>query len=74
MTNDALRASALDYLERERARLSAFNAGIWSYAEPAWREYRSARAYVDLLRQEGWEVEGGFRRHADRLRRALVAR
>ncbi len=54
-----LRATALDYLDRERARLSGFNARIWSYAEPAWREYKSARAYVDLLRAEGWSVEEG---------------
>lgn len=59
MTHEALRAAALAHLDRERARLSEFNARIWSYAEPAWREYRSARAYVELLRSEGWEVEEG---------------
>ena len=40
-------------------RLSDFDLEIWRYAEPAWREYRSARAYVDLLRDEGFEVEVG---------------
>src|SRR3954447_7574997 len=59
MGDQALRTAALDYLERQRNRLSAFNALIWSYAEPAWREYDSARAYVDLLRSEGWAVEEG---------------
>ncbi len=59
MTHDALRTAALDHLDRERARLSAFNARIWSYAEPAWREYRSAAAYVELLRAEGWDVKEG---------------
>ena len=55
----ARRATALDHLDQERARLSAFNARIWSYAEPAWREHKSVRAYVDLLRAEGWAVEKG---------------
>src|SRR5687768_2697081 len=32
---------------------------IWNYHEPAWREYQSARAYVELLRADGWEVEAG---------------
>ena len=59
MTQQALRTTALEYLDRERARLSEFNARIWSYAEPAWREYKSARAYVELLRAEGWAVEEG---------------
>ena len=57
MTHDELRTAALDYLDQQRGRLSAFNAQIWSFAEPAWREYKSARAYVDLLRADGWEVE-----------------
>lgn len=55
----ALRAHALDWIDRTETRLSAFNAEIWSYAEPAWREYKSARAYVDILRSEGFEVEEG---------------
>ena len=59
MTHDAARAAALATLDAERARLSAFNARIWAYAEPAWREYRSAAAYVELLRAEGWTVEAG---------------
>ena len=32
---------------------------IWNFAEPAWREYKSSRAYVDLLRAEGLTVEEG---------------
>ena len=59
MTHDQLRTAALDYLDQQQGRLSAFNAQIWSYAEPAWREYKSARAYVDLLRADGWAVEAG---------------
>ena len=48
-----------DWIEQNRARLSDFHMEIWNYAETAWREYRSARAYVDLLRREGFEVEEG---------------
>ena len=50
---------AIDWVEANRERLSAFDLEIWRYAEPAWREYRSARAYVDLLRAEGFTVEEG---------------
>lgn len=58
-TNDAARTAALDWITANQERLSAFNARIWSHAEPAWREYRSARDYVELLRSEGFEVEEG---------------
>ncbi len=55
----AVRQAGLDWIAANQQRLSAFNAEIWSYAEPAWREYKSARAYVDLLRAEGFAVEEG---------------
>src|SRR4051812_4285816 len=55
----AIRSHALDWIDNNRERLSAFNARIWCYAEPAWREYRSACAYVALLRAEGFAVEEG---------------
>ena len=51
--------TALKWVDDNRARLSAFQAEIWAYAEPAFREYRSARAYRDLLRGEGFDVEEG---------------
>jgi aminobenzoyl-glutamate utilization protein B len=56
---EKVRATALEWIAGNQDRLSAFNARIWSHAEPAWREYRSARDYVDLLRAEGFEVEEG---------------
>lgn len=55
----AIRAEALRWIEENRPRLSAFNAEIWAHAEPAWREYKSAAAYVALLRAEGFEAEEG---------------
>lgn len=39
--------------------LSAWTSTIWNYGETAWREYKSAAFYVDLLRNEGFEVEEG---------------
>ena len=58
-SNNAVRATALEWITTNQALLSAFNARIWSHAEPAWREYRSARDYIELLHAEGFEVEEG---------------
>ncbi len=55
----AEKETALDWIEANRGRLSEFCTEIWRYAEPAWREYRSARAYCELLRAEGFDVEEG---------------
>ena len=59
MSNTPQRDTALAWIAANEARLSAFNARIWAHAEPAWREYRSARDYVELLRAEGFTVEEG---------------
>jgi aminobenzoyl-glutamate utilization protein B len=50
---------AHDWIEQNRQRLSDFDMQIWGYHEPAWREYKSARAHCDLLRAEGFDVEEG---------------
>ncbi len=50
---------AMDWIEENRQRFSEFDMEIWRYAEPAWREYKSAKAYVELLRAEGFAVEEG---------------
>ena len=39
--------------------LSEWHRTIWDFAEPAWREYRSAAWFVDQLRREGFDVEAG---------------
>ena len=51
--------TTLDWIEANRQRLSDFHQEIWNYAETAFREYRSARAYCDLLRAEGFDVQEG---------------
>jgi aminobenzoyl-glutamate utilization protein B len=50
---------ALDWIDANRTRLSDLDLEIWRYAEPAWREYKSARAYRDVLRATGFAVEEG---------------
>jgi aminobenzoyl-glutamate utilization protein B len=49
---------ALGWID-ERPHFSDFHVRIWKYAEPTWHEYKSARAYCDLLRAEGFAVEEG---------------
>src|SRR6516165_2081752 len=50
---------ALEWIDEQSHRFSEWNLKIWEYAEPAWREYKSAKAYCDLLRSEGFTVEAG---------------
>ena len=49
--------TALDWIQDNHQNLSDWNQIIWNYAEPAWREYKSAKWYVEKLRAEGFEVE-----------------
>src|SRR6266542_1332158 len=51
--------TALAWVDANQKRLSDFHLEIWRYAETAFREYKSARAYCDLLRKEGFQVEEG---------------
>lgn len=56
---DEARATSHAWVDAHRAKLSRWHTAIWEYAEPAWREYRSAAWYADLLRAEGFDVETG---------------
>lgn len=51
--------SAIAWIDANEQWLSDFHLKIYEYAEPAWREYRSAAAYCDLLRDQGFSVEVG---------------
>ena len=53
----ALKQTARDWIDDNEDDLVAFEQEIWDYHETAWREYRSARAYVDLLRDRGFDVQ-----------------
>lgn len=48
-----------EWVDSNEQQLSDWNQLIWHYGETAWREYRSAKWYVDLLRSEGFTVEEG---------------
>lgn len=52
-------AEADRWIAAHASDLSEACARIFDYAEPAWREYRSAEWYVARLRAEGFEVEEG---------------
>jgi aminobenzoyl-glutamate utilization protein B len=58
-TVSGAKQAAWAWVQANQQRLSDFHLQIWNYAETAWREYRSARAYCDLLRAEGFAVEEG---------------
>ena len=59
MTTQTQRDGLTQHIDKLMPKLSEWNQVIWHYAETAWREYRSARFYVDLLREHGFEVEEG---------------
>jgi len=50
---------AHEWVHAHRLQLSEWHRTIWEYAEPAWREYRSAAWFVARLREAGFEVEAG---------------
>lgn len=49
----------MNWAEENKENISEWHQIIWNFAEPAWREYRSAKWYVDFLRNDGWKVEEG---------------
>ena len=59
MSLSPLQHRAAEIVEELRDEFSEFHRTIWSYSESAWREYRSAKLYVERLRAEGFEVEEG---------------
>ena len=50
---------ALNVIDARMPELSEWCSTIFDFAEPAWREYRSAEWYVARLRAEGFTVEEG---------------
>jgi len=55
----AEKQTAFNWVKNNEKMLSDFHQKIWQFAETAWREYKSSKAYVDILRQEGFDVEEG---------------
>lgn len=58
LTADA-KATAQKWVADHTQWISDFHVEIWNYAEPGWREYKSAAAFCKLLRDHGFEVEEG---------------
>jgi aminobenzoyl-glutamate utilization protein B len=59
MAMTAVKELAREWVDRQRSEWSEWHRIIWEFAEPAWREYRSAEWYVDRLRRAGFTVESG---------------
>ncbi len=57
--DESAKETAKAWIDAHMTELSAWHTKIWEFAEPAWREYRSARWYVGLLRDYGFDVEEG---------------
>lgn len=55
----AAKSTARQWVYDNLGDLSDWCATIFEHGETAWREYRSAAFYVDLLRRQGFEVEAG---------------
>ena len=58
-TFDTAEQTAIDWVDAHQNDLSDWHQTIWHFAEPAWREYRSAEWYVKTLRDHGFDVEEG---------------
>ncbi|MQA04223.1 MAG: amidohydrolase [Streptosporangiales bacterium] len=56
---DPAKTTAHAWVDAHRDEVSQWHTTIWNYAEPAWREYRSAAWYVARLRAAGFDVEEG---------------
>lgn len=59
MISSGQKASICRWVEDEQRRWSGWHSAIWHFAEPAWREYRSAEWYTTILKSEGFSVEVG---------------
>jgi aminobenzoyl-glutamate utilization protein B len=48
--------SAIKWIDENSEMISGFHQRIWKYAEPAFREYESVKAFADFHRKEGFNV------------------
>jgi len=51
--------TAFEWVEANQGRLSDFHQLIWNYAETAFREYKSSKAFARFLEGEGFQVTLG---------------
>lgn len=52
--------AALDWIASNEKRITDLSDIIWGFAEPALREYKSAKTHCDFLHENGFEVEKGI--------------
>ena len=53
----AEKRAALNWIAENEAKMTRLADKIWGYAEPALREYRSARAHCEFLQECGFRIE-----------------
>ncbi len=46
-----------NWIEKNSKNLSNWNQIIWNLAEPAWREYKSSKLYIEILKKNNFKVE-----------------
>jgi aminobenzoyl-glutamate utilization protein B len=51
--------TAFKWIDNNAERISDFHQLIWNYAESSFREYKSAKAFVNFHREEGFDVIHG---------------
>ena len=56
---DAIKQKAIDFIESQRGEAREISREIWSFAEVALEEFKSAELLEDLLEQSGFEVQRG---------------
>jgi aminobenzoyl-glutamate utilization protein B len=52
--------TAFNWIEENQERISDFHQRIWNYAESAFREYKSVKAFAKFHREEDFNVEIGI--------------
>jgi aminobenzoyl-glutamate utilization protein B len=53
------KGAALKWIDQHEQHLTDLSDAVWQFAEPALREYRSARQHTSFLKQHGFEVQEG---------------
>ncbi|MCJ7732741.1 amidohydrolase, partial [Candidatus Bathyarchaeota archaeon] len=51
--------TAFNWIDENAERIADFHQLIWNYAETSFREYKSAKAFVDFHKKEGFDVIHG---------------
>ena len=52
--------AALEWIETHKNEVAKLSDLIWSYAEPALREYKSSKEHAAFLQKYGFEVDLGI--------------